>query len=142
MPDPTLRLDKWLWYARLFKSRTLAAKLCQSGRVRVNGNLIGKSKHSVCQGDVLTFPKGRHIRIIKILKLGERRGPAAEAQTLYEDLEPPQARSERQDLQNADVRTAPVAERERGTGRPTKTQRRALDKLRNDPDTKVSENYP
>lgn len=130
MNAPTLRLDKWLWFARLFKSRTLAAKLCQSGRVRVNGNLIGKSKHSICEGDVLTFPKGLHIRVIKILKLGERRAPASEAETLYEDLDPPTARSQRYELEKTDVRTAPVAEREPGSGRPTKTQRRALDKLR------------
>lgn len=132
---PTLRLDKWLWFARLFKSRTLAAKLCQSGRVRVNGNLIGKSKHSIFEGDVLTFPKGPHIRVIKILKLGERRGPAQEAEGLYEDLDPPAARSERNELENTDVRTAPVAQRERGSGRPTKTERRAMDKLRPDLDS-------
>ncbi len=130
MSKPVLRLDKWLWYARLFKSRTLAAKLCQSGRVRVNGSVITKSNHAVSEGDILTFPKGPHIRVIKILILGERRGPASEAETLYEDLEPPQARNERLQNEKADVRTAPIAERERGTGRPTKTERRALDKLR------------
>ncbi|NQV99947.1 MAG: RNA-binding S4 domain-containing protein [Rhodospirillales bacterium] len=134
MTDPTLRLDKWLWYARLFKSRTLAAKLCQSGRMRVNGTLIGKSKQVVNQGDVLTFPKGEHIRIIKVLLLGNRRGPAAEAQTLYEDLEPPKAKKAVLEMESADVRTAPVAKRGRGTGRPTKTERRALDKLRGDPE--------
>ncbi len=137
MNKPTLRLDKWLWFARFFKSRTLSAKLCQSGRVRVNGTLIGKSKHSISQGDVLTFPKGAHIRVIKILDLGERRGPAVEAQALYEDLDPPTARSERQEERNTDVRTAPVAQRERGTGRPTKTERRALDKLRSDMDAET-----
>lgn len=130
MTTTALRLDKWLWYARLFKSRTLAAKLCQSGRVRVNGTLISKPNHPVSEGDVLTFPKGPHIRIIKILKLGERRGPASEAQLLYEDLDPPEARNERKQREQADVRTAPVASRKPGSGRPTKTERRAMDKLR------------
>lgn len=128
----SLRLDKWLWYARLFKSRTLAAKICQSGRMRVNGTVIGKSKQVVCAGDVLTFPKGPHIRVIKILALGVRRGPAAEAQMLYEDLQPPESQKEQEETKASDVRTAQVAKRERGSGRPTKTERRALDKLRGD----------
>ena len=135
MTHPTLRLDKWLWYARFFKSRTLAAKICQSGRMRVNGTVIGKSKQVVCTGDVLTFPKGEHIRIIKILELGERRGPAPEAQALYEDLQPPKIQSEIEEVKASDVRTAQVAKRERGSGRPTKTERRALDKLRGDVDS-------
>ena len=134
MTVASLRLDKWLWYARLLKSGTLAAKVCQSGRMRANGTLIGKSKQLVNPGDVLTFPKGPHIRVIKVLLLGERRGPAAEAQTLYEDLDPPKPASEEALTRNADVRTAPVARRERGSGRPTKTERRALDKLRGDGD--------
>jgi len=129
-----LRLDKWLWFSRLFKSRTLAAKLCESGRVRVNGNSIGKSNHSISQGDILTFPKGPHIRVIKVLELGVRRGPAPEAEALYEDLEPPVARKERLEIEKSDVRTAPIAERERGSGRPTKTERRAMEKLRGDID--------
>lgn len=130
MTELTLRLDKWLWYARLFKSRTLASKACQSGRMRVNGTAIGKSKHVVSAGDILTFPKGPHIRIIKILMLGERRGPAPEAQLLYDDLQPPKAQSDQREAESTDVRTAQVAKRERGSGRPTKTERRAMDKLR------------
>ena len=70
MTAPVIRIDKWLWFSRLFKSRTLASKVCQSGRMRVNDTVIGKSKFSVAEGDVLTFPKGLHIRVIKILKLG------------------------------------------------------------------------
>ena len=129
MTSPVLRLDKWLWFARFFKSRTLAAKLCQSGRVRINEAVIGKSKTLIFKGDILKFPKGSHIRIIRILKLGERRGPALEAETLYEDLEPPLLRKELKNIQKENIRTAPVAERERGSGRPTKTERRATDKL-------------
>lgn len=132
MTSLVLRLDKWLWFARFFKSRTLAAKLCQSGRIRINGTAIGKPKTLISERDVLTFPKGAHIRIIKILRLGERRGPTVEAETLYEDLNPPLARKKIEDIEKKDIRTAPVAERERGSGRPTKTERRATDKLHNE----------
>ena len=121
----SLRLDKWLWYARFFKSRTLATRLCAAGRLRVNGAIVKKAHYVVKPGDVLTFPKGPHIRVIRVAALGTRRGPAPEAQTLYEDLEPPQVR-ETGDF----VAPSKVAERERGTGRPTKVQRRAIDKLR------------
>ena len=124
-----LRLDKWLWYSRFFKSRTLATKLCCLGRIRINETVIGKSKTLISEGDILTFPKGSNIRVIKILKLGKRRGPALEAETLYEDLSPPLARKELEDIEKKDIRTAPVAKRERGSGRPTKTERRATDKL-------------
>ncbi|MDZ5647092.1 RNA-binding S4 domain-containing protein [Nitrospirillum sp. BR 11828] len=84
-----LRLDKWLWYARFLKSRSLAAKLCGSGAIRCGGATITKAHHTVRPGDVLTFPLGNHIRVIKVLALGTRRGPAPEAQALYEDLSPP-----------------------------------------------------
>jgi ribosome-associated heat shock protein Hsp15 len=116
----TLRLDKWLWFARFCKSRTLAAKLCGAGRVRIEGEVIHKAHHLIRPGDVLTFPLGPHIRVIRILQLGERRGPAVEARQLYEDLAPPQPAA------------APTAPREAGSGRPTKTERRALDRLKGD----------
>jgi ribosome-associated heat shock protein Hsp15 len=125
-PDPqapALRVDKWLWFARFFKSRSLAADLCKSGKMRVSGVKIDKASHGVRPGDVLTFPKGRHIRVIRILALGARRGPASEAQTLYEDLEPPQ---------NAGGSVSPPplgADREKGAGRPTKKERREIDRL-------------
>lgn len=84
-----VRLDKWLWFARFCKTRSLAAKLCEAGVVRCSGTLVGKANHAVRPGDVLTFPLGRHIRVIRVKALGERRGPAPEAQALYEDLAPP-----------------------------------------------------
>jgi ribosome-associated heat shock protein Hsp15 len=90
-PPDRLRLDKWLWFARFCKSRALAAELCASGRLRCSGNLVTKPHHAIHPGDVLTFPLGRHIRVIRVLALGTRRGPAAEARTLYEDLAPPSA---------------------------------------------------
>jgi ribosome-associated heat shock protein Hsp15 len=82
------RLDKWLWAARFFKSRTGAAALCAAGRIRLSGRVISKAHVTVRVGDVLTFPLGRHIRVVKVLALAARRGPATEARTLYEDLNP------------------------------------------------------
>jgi ribosome-associated heat shock protein Hsp15 len=121
----TLRIDKWLWYARFFKSRTLATRLCGSGKLRLNSQLIRKSHATLKQGDVLTFPKNDDVRVIKVVALGTRRGPASEAVTLYEDLEPPQPRAKK-GFQRKPV----VAARDPGAGRPTKAERRAIDKLR------------
>jgi ribosome-associated heat shock protein Hsp15 len=84
-----LRIDKWLWQARFFKTRSLAAELASAGRVRVNGQKIGKPGYAVGEGDVLTFPQGDRIRVVRVLALGVRRGPATEAQGLYDDLAPP-----------------------------------------------------
>jgi ribosome-associated heat shock protein Hsp15 len=88
MSGDGLRLDKWLWYARFYKSRTLAAVACSSGRIRINGVPVAKSHRHLKPGDVLTFPHGSHIRIIRVLALGSRRGPASEARLLYQDLAP------------------------------------------------------
>lgn len=89
-PDlqPRLRLDKWLWQARFFKSRGLSAEVIESGHCRVNGQRSKKPGHGICIGDVLTFAQGNRIRVIKVQALGLRRGPAAEAQALYLDLDP------------------------------------------------------
>ena len=115
----SLRLDKWLWHARFLKSRTLAGKLCEGARVRVNGQAATKSAQPVKPGDVLTFPLGPHIRVIKVLALGERRGPAPEARGLYQDLDPP----------TPATRLALDSGRAAGSGRPTKAERRAIDRL-------------
>ncbi len=123
--EPSLRLDKWLWFARFFKTRSLATQACLSARLRVNAQPISKAHHSLKVGDVLTFPLGPHIRVIKVLALGNRRGPAPEARTLYEDLEPPRPKAE-------STGGMPIsARRESGSGRPTKSERRATDRLRN-----------
>lgn len=124
---PGLRLDKWLWQARFCKSRALASRLCGGGRVRVGGTLVHKAHHLVRVGDVLTFPQGPHIRVVRVAALGTRRGPAAEARTLYEDLAPiaPAAAP-------SGPAAAALAPRPPGSGRPTKEERRALDRLRGD----------
>jgi len=83
------RLDKWLWQARFFKTRSLAAKMCAGGGIRIDGVPTQKAHAAVRPGQVLTFVQGRHIRVIEVLALAERRGPASEAQTLYRDLQPP-----------------------------------------------------
>ena len=89
MSNETLRLDRWLSHARFFKSRSLAARVCASGRVRVNRAIVRKTHAMVRPGDVLTFAQGGEIRVVKVCALGARRGPAAEARALYEDLAPP-----------------------------------------------------
>ena len=91
---PAIRLDKWLWQARFCKSRALAAKLIAAGAVRVNSVRVMKPATTVRVGDGLSFAQGAHIRAVRILALGSRRGPALEARTLYADLEavPPAAR--------------------------------------------------
>lgn len=84
-----IRIDKWLWHARFFKTRSLAAKVVSSGHVRVNSLSIAKPAVQVTAGDVLTFPQAKDVRVIRVVALGERRGPAPEAQALYDDLDPP-----------------------------------------------------
>jgi ribosome-associated heat shock protein Hsp15 len=115
-----LRIDKWLWHARFYKSRSLAAAICTAGRVRVNRQVIHKAHHALKVGDVLTFPQGPHIRVVEVAALGTRRGPAPEAQTLYQDLAPPRQR---------DPVEAGSGDRDRGAGRPTKRDRRAIERL-------------
>lgn len=119
-----LRVDKWLWHARFFKSRTLAAKSVGAGHVRVNRQVVRKPNFMVQPGDVLTFALGPHIRVIEVVALGERRGPATEARTLYTVLDPPKPRPGPETPLKSSER------RERGTGRPTKRDRRATDRLK------------
>jgi ribosome-associated heat shock protein Hsp15 len=91
MTAETIRLDKWLWQARFCKSRSIAATLVSEGRVRVNSERASKPARAIGPGDVLTFPQAGRIRVVRVLATGERRGPATEAQALYEDLDPPAA---------------------------------------------------
>ena len=127
--NASLRLDKWLWYARFLKSRSLAAKLCATGKIRVNSTPTRKPRQVVRVGDVLTFPLGNHIRVIEVVALGTRRGPASEAQLLYSDLSPPEK------AVKTDGTSEPTfAEREPGSGRPSKAERRALNRLLPEPD--------
>ncbi len=110
----SIRLDKWLWHARFFKSRSLAAKIVQAGNVRVNSQKVSKAATPVGPGDTLTFVQARRVRVIRVVATGIRRGPAPEAQALYDDLTPPET-------------PVPPTPRYEGKGRPTKRDRRALD---------------
>lgn len=87
--QPKLRLDKWLFHARFFKSRELAHDCIAEGHLRLNAQRCTKPGHGVQLGDVLTFPQGNRIRVVRILALSDRRGPATEAQVLYDDLDLP-----------------------------------------------------
>ena len=88
--DDRQRLDKWLWFARILKSRTLAQKFIASGAVRVDKMRVTGPDQRIGPGSVLTFALNNRIRVLRVLDTGTRRGPASEAQTLYEDLSPDQ----------------------------------------------------
>ncbi len=117
----SVRIDKWLWAARVFKTRSLASAACQGGKVDVNDEAAKPAK-AVRVGDVVrvTLPLGRR-RIVKIAVPGDRRGSPAEGRTLYEDLTPPEPPRQR---------LAPPPFRPAGAGRPTKRERRQVDRLR------------
>jgi ribosome-associated heat shock protein Hsp15 len=88
-PPGTQRLDKWLWFARMVKTRTLAAEVVALGKVRVNRVRAAKASQALRPGDVLTLALGGRVRILRVLAPGARRGPPAEARQLYELLSPP-----------------------------------------------------
>ncbi|MBI0164019.1 RNA-binding S4 domain-containing protein [Bartonella sp. M0283] len=107
------RLDKWLFFSRTVKTRSLAAKLVEGSKVRVNRVKIDKPSYSIKVGDVLTIRLERSVVVYKVAGLGERRGPVAEARLLYEDLTPIEVVADRQNI----ISSGP---------RPTKRDRRQL----------------
>jgi ribosome-associated heat shock protein Hsp15 len=117
----SIRVDKWLWAARVFKTRSLASTACDGGKVDVNDQ-AAKPARKVRPGDriVVTLPRGRR-RILKVIALGDRRGSAEVARALFEDLTPPEPPRPRQPL---------PPRREPGAGRPTKRERREIERLR------------
>lgn len=117
------RLDKWLWFARVVKSRTMAAGLIEAGKARLNRSKVLKPSQGVRAGDVLTLAVGPRVRILKVLALGERRGPPPEARALYEDLSPDTAAVLGGERADAGIRLP-------GTGRPTKRDRRQTERLK------------
>jgi ribosome-associated heat shock protein Hsp15 len=115
------RIDKWLWHARVVRTRTSAAALVDEGQVRLNGARVSATSQPVKPGDVVTVALDRTVRIMKVTGFAERRGDADAARLLFEDLTPkPEPRAEP---------ISGVAEREAGSGRPTKQERRAIDRL-------------
>jgi ribosome-associated heat shock protein Hsp15 len=79
------RLDQWLWFARFVKSRSLAARLCAAGAVAVNGVAVSKANHAVKAGDIVIVPHRGWERTVRVVALGDRRGPPAEAHGLFEE---------------------------------------------------------
>lgn len=119
------RLDKFLFFSRALKSRTLAQKVIEAGAIRVNSERTDRSDHKVGAGDVLTMSLHNRIVVWRILDCGVRRGPASEAQSLYQDLSPPAL--PKAELSPYDAAIAPRGD---GAGRPTKKERRETDRLR------------
>ena len=111
-----LRVDKWLWFARFFKTRSIAAKVITGGHVRLNSQKIIKPSTLLSVEDVLTFSQNSQIRVVKVLTFGPRRGPASEAQALYEDL-------------NSALIQETSFLKYASKGRPSKKSRRSFEKL-------------
>ncbi|RWM88494.1 MAG: RNA-binding S4 domain-containing protein [Mesorhizobium sp.] len=124
--DARQRIDKWLFFSRAVKSRSLAAKLVVAGRVRINRDKAAQASDLVRAGDVLTITLERRIFVWRVLGTGSRRGPAEEARLLYQDISPPPT------PKGEAVRDAIPAPRDAGSGRPTKKQRRETDRLLGD----------
>jgi ribosome-associated heat shock protein Hsp15 len=120
------RIDKWLWHARVVRTRSSAAALVDEGHVRLNGARVSANSQPVKAGDVVTVALDRTVRVLKVIGFAERRGDADAARLTCEDLTP----------QPDPAEPAPpvAAARDPGTGRPTKQERRALNRLREDLD--------
>lgn len=119
------RLDKWLWFARVVKTRTMAARLVAAGKVRINRERTDKPSQTLRPGAVVTVLVNGRVRILKVVAPGIRRGPPADALALYEDLTP-QQKPAAEPAAPAGVHRTP------GSGRPTKRQRRQIDRLKSD----------
>ncbi len=130
------RIDQWLWFARIAKSRTLAQTLVARGKVRLNRIKIDKPSTTVKPGDVLTLTLGPRVVSLEILGCGKRRGPAPEAQLLYRDLTPaapaatPGRRLTASDSAIDGAMGGDQGIRSDGAGRPAKRERRETDRLR------------
>jgi ribosome-associated heat shock protein Hsp15 len=121
------RLDKWLWCARLAKTRTQAAALVTGGKIRVNRVKTDKPAHAVKPGDVITASLGPRVRVLAVKAIGDRRGSAEVARLLFDDLTAPAA----PDAAVPPPEIVPVTgKRDSGAGRPTKRERRQIDRLK------------
>jgi ribosome-associated heat shock protein Hsp15 len=129
LSDDRQRIDKWLWHARIVRTRSAAAALAASGHVRLNGTRVDAPAKAVKAGDVVTIALDARVRVLKVTGFALRRGAAEEGRALYEDMAP------------ADLAAAPrpaesaVARRDPGHGRPTKQVRRAIERFTRDRDT-------
>ena len=119
-PTSAVRVDKWLWSVRLFKTRSLATQACAAGHVRVNEHAV-KPARALRPGEVVSVQLGEMTRTIKVIGLPASRVGASLVPRYYEDLTPP---SEYEKVREKKV--APVGSRPKGSGRPTKKERRIL----------------
>ena len=120
-----VRIDKYLWSIRIFKTRSLASKACTAGRVKIEGRSV-KASYSPKIGETITIQKGQEKRVVKVRQLIANRVNATLSSLCYEDLSPPPlVNPKKMDSAFFNVVVAP---RDRGTGRPTKKDRRTLDK--------------
>ena len=117
-----IRLDTWLWYARFYKSRSLSSKAILSGKLRLNSNKIIKPASKVKINDVLTINHINMVRIVQVQSLGSRRGPASEAQKLYNDLSGDM-------IEASKIKSVSEKSKKETNKRPTKKDRRILDKI-------------
>lgn len=134
-PVASQRLDKWLWFARLAKTRSQAAALVADGKIRLNRVRIDKPAATVKAGDVVTATVHRTVRVLKVVGFLTRRGPATDAARTFEELTPPAERTKAQSpYANSSATSRPPesvhAERPAGSGRPTKRERRQIDRFR------------
>jgi ribosome-associated heat shock protein Hsp15 len=120
--ETSQRLDKWLWFARVAKSRTFAATAIDEGKIKVNRVRAEKASQTVKVGDVITSRLQKTVRVLRVAGLGTRRGPAPEARLLYEDLTPPA-----EPPAGGQAQPRAWGAREAGAGRPTKRDRRRID---------------
>jgi ribosome-associated heat shock protein Hsp15 len=128
LTDDRQRIDKWLWHARIVRTRSAAAALAASGHVRLNGARITAASKPVKHGDVVTVALDARVRVLKVTGFAPRRGAAEQGRALYEDMAPPAAPAP------SPEEPAP-AHRDPGSGRPTKRERRAIERFTRDPDT-------
>ena len=117
------RIDKYLWAIRIFKTRSLASDACKAGRVKLESQSI-KPSYVVKQGDIFHIQKDQQKKIVKVIDILDKRVDAPTAQKYYEDLSPADDTPK-----HFSVFTVPVLKRDRGTGRPTKKDRREIDDM-------------
>lgn len=132
-----VRIDKWLWAVRVFKTRSVSADTCNAGRVKIDGKSV-KPAYQLKLGDTVTIQSGQERKVLKVLRLIEKRVGAPIALTCYEDQSPPPAVAPNKKSDSV-FYIAPVAQRERGAGRPTKRDRRTIDSFRSSDDSDDSD---
>lgn len=124
-PSLRQRIDKWLFFTRMVKSRSLAQAFVEGGNVRVNGDLVRQSSQQVKPGDKVEINLDRQTKVLIVIGTGDRRGPYEEAKKLYNDQSPPPP-------EKTSMTPFEQAVRAPGAGRPVKKERRALDRLMQD----------